>query len=410
MKRKIICCVIAWVFLAVLPSCEERQPELIDTQVWETAPVLNYGVLEYEKLQILPWNSGRTEATGQYNYAETADGFYIRYHTHEYVDKFGSSAWVSVCNKPNCTHPGNSRSCNATIGVGFGFVLRGDRLYMLLRMEEYRQLCPPEYKESFGRAVFSRALNGTDLRFEYTVDEAVVSDGVGGSTASLINGQHWLHNVNKMNPDGTYTACAYRVSRDGLEILYQETFDNYNDAYATTYLNSSPFFGDPVFYNYALGRELYGIRDGEIYEVAATKYADGGGYLSGNTLRQFRPNEGYFDIDTETGEEILVTQNRIQNSQGWVMLPNCIIETTLGSKSHESGASHSMEFFDGEGWHTVTLPEELVNSNDLRFFFAKAVASDRILFICKVGNVESLYQILLGTGEPELTLLGIYQS
>ena len=150
-----------------------------------------------------------------------------------------------------------------------------------------------------------------------------------------------------------------------------------------------------MFYNYALGRQLYGIRDGEVYALDAAKYADGGGYLSGNVLRQFRTGDGCYDIHVETGEEVLLAPVRLENSNASVLLPNCIVETTLGSQTHPAGEEHSLEIFDGEQWHRVALPEELQYLKNITFFAPVSVASDCILFIYQGEDERFCYQAKL---------------
>ena len=93
--------------LALLLLCgcapKENEPDL-GSQVWE-APALTFGVMEHEKLEVLPWNSGRCEATSFESMAETRLGYYMPgVSSLLYADKVNLSNWVPVCNKPNCSH------------------------------------------------------------------------------------------------------------------------------------------------------------------------------------------------------------------------------------------------------------------------------------------------------------------
>ena len=74
--KKLLTILLALVLLISASGCaeEEKAPAPIGSEVWETMPQLSYGVMEYEKLQILPWNSGRCEATSFYRMAETETG------------------------------------------------------------------------------------------------------------------------------------------------------------------------------------------------------------------------------------------------------------------------------------------------------------------------------------------------
>ena len=79
MKRFLIGLSAILLLLTVFSGCdaEEKAPAPIGSAVWETMPQLTYGTMEYEKLAILPWNSGRCEATSYDTLAETNQGFYL---------------------------------------------------------------------------------------------------------------------------------------------------------------------------------------------------------------------------------------------------------------------------------------------------------------------------------------------
>ena len=76
MKKTI--CVLLALLMTVLPlagcSQPEQEPEPVSSLAWEV-PQLNYGVLEYEKLSVLPWYSGRTEATSFNTFADSCSSF-----------------------------------------------------------------------------------------------------------------------------------------------------------------------------------------------------------------------------------------------------------------------------------------------------------------------------------------------
>ena len=132
MKRLLSGLVSILLLLSLLPGCAEEapvtptEPEPAESRLWETMPQLTYGVMEYEKLEVLPWYSGRTEATGSYQWAETRDGYY-RLDTESlllsYADKAILKNWLPVCGKPNCRHHANTLTCNAVMRYGT-FLLR----------------------------------------------------------------------------------------------------------------------------------------------------------------------------------------------------------------------------------------------------------------------------------------------
>ena len=393
-------CTVILCFAGCTSQQQEENPSIMESQIWETMPALNYGVMEYEKLEILPYYAGRLEATGYGRWAETNNGFYTTFGGLRYCDKANMSLCVPVCNKPNCSHGG--RGCNAYLGWG-SFQIRGGRIYFCALTEQVPALYLKRKEGLVAGALFSRALDGTDARFEYEIEDAVLSDA--GNIQMLMQPGYWLQNTSKLEVDGTYTGASYYVSEDGLKILYSNKYDSIQDA--TALLEATSFCGDNVFYNGYLGSELYRVKNGEIIEVKAAAYEEMGGYLSGNVLRQFRPGEGYYDIDLNTGEEVLVSKPRFKNSVAKILLPNCIIETTLGAMTHPEGTEHSMEFFDGAGWRTVSLPEELRNISGDTGFYIQAVASDRVFFEVALDNGIYKYQMMLNDSTLTLEKCGL---
>ena len=121
-----------------------------------------------------------------------------------------------------------------------------------------------------------------------------------------------------------------------------------------------------------------------------------GAYFAGNVIRYFESGYGYYDVDITTGEETYLAAARLKNSKATILLPNCVVETTLGSPTHPAGEEHALEIFDGEQWHRVTLPEELQYGKNLTFFSPVSVASDCILFIYQGENERFCYQVKLG--------------
>lgn len=397
-----VTCIIAFLCTVILccAGCQaqhqpKEDPTIMESQIWETMPALNYGVIEYEKLEVLPWYSGRLEATGYGRWAETKDGFYLGAYGLRYCDKDNMRVCVAVCHKPDCSHSG--MQCNAKLGWGT-FQIRSGRIYFCGLTQDFPVLYLKHKDGYVANAIFSIALDGSDGRFEYEVEESVLSNG--GGFQSLMRPGYWVQNATRLEPDGTYIGACYYMTEDGLQVLHKNKYDSNQEAQAL--LMAASFCGDSVFYNGYLGSELYRVKNGEIIEVKAAAYEEMGGYLSGNVLRQFRPGEGYYDIDLNTGEEVLVSKPRFENSVAKILLPNCIIETTLGASTHPDGTEHGMEFFDGIGWRTVSLPEELQNiSGDTRFYI-QAVASDRVFFEVVLDSGVYKYQMMLN--DSTLTL------
>ena len=396
--------------LLLLPGCGISNPlgGAQDIDLRNHVPQLNFGTLEYEKLSKLPWNSGRTESTGYYHFAETEQGYYFFNISHNllyYADKANLSNWVVVCNKPNCKHKSNAIDCNGRVH-GNSFLLQDNRIIYSDSLSINRHLYPGE---ADGKALFSKAFDGTDLRLEYVMEEGLIQGG--GAISDYLSPDHWIYNVSQMQKDGTYVVKSYRRTKEDLELLFEEKEEILN-----CFVNLGGTAGERTFYNTALGDYLtvYRVKDEQIVPLDLGKYKDVGGYLSGDILRFFRPNDGYYDVNLTTGEEVFICNAQLKNSRAAIRLPNCIIETTFISKTHPEGAPHAMAFFDGKRWHNVSLPEELPaalgNLRGLQY----VVTSDSILVflsrtVTEVNHgIEKAYvdtyvfQLRLGEKNPTL--------
>ena len=114
-----------------------------------------------------------------------------------------------------------------------------------------------------------------------------------------------------------------------------------------------------------------------------------GGYLQDNIIRCFHPGDGYYDVDLLTGEWTRLADTQLAESKARILQPNCIIETTL-LNPEAAVEKQKMRFFDGQQWHTVTLPEELLSPDDT--FEVVGLASDRVIFSVKRhGMITSYY-------------------
>ena len=110
------------------------------------------------------------------------------------------------------------------------------------------------------------------------------------------------------------------------------------------------------------------------------------GYLSGDTLRYFQMNDGYYDINIKTGDKVKLADAQLENSFASIVLPNCILESTLmaynannSADFYTEGMAHEMRLFDGQKWHSVALPDNLVNTGGKIQMRIAAVTSDKII-------------------------------
>ena len=406
--KKIILTLLACLILC---SCGEQQPEepvITESLVWEEAPQLNHGVLEYEKLTAQPWYCGRLEFTGHAYWAETELGYYCSNSGDPslyYADKINLSNWVPVCNKPNCVHTRNILGCNSHLGWG-PFVIRDGRI------------CYPDMSGGKNEVTYlpdrhgtpiicSRAPNGTDHRIDYYI-EAVNFSSAGGASM-IFTPEYWLVCASVFNPEGTYTHRIYRATDAGVDIICEHETEG-DDTNIQSYLLTEYVLIDGIFregyqgdrcFTSELISEIRGLpistfyrfRDGIAEVVDTAGYELTGKYLSGNTLRLFRENDGYYDLDLTTRRETFLAPAMLKDSVCKILLPNCIVEMN----------KERMMLFDGETWREVEIPAELQG----RSIHPVGVASDRVL-LTQGGALDGmyLYQIMLTPDQLKLEVCG----
>ena len=386
----LVLCICAAVLL--LAAChKEEQPAITESQVWETMPQLTYGVLESEKLEVLPWYDGRTEAASQCNMAETELGYYwMLGELLFYADKADLSNWVVVCNKPDCTHSYTQTNCNAQIGNHW-FLLRDGRIISTAYSALYPELYPNQKKH--GTILVSRAADGTDLRLLYALEDIMVGDE-GGLSAALLTSHQLLMYSCKNQTDGSEYYNLYRLSKDGIQLIEETTMVDSN----RTLIKMTR--GDDV-----IAVEDLHVEDDEFIANTVLCRFDGGvktpvyetvewGYLTGNTMRVFRKNDGYYDINTDTGEETLLTPTQFENSACFLLLPNCILETTLAYNTQDvrtPDMTHQMTLFDGVVWREVRLPKELKAAKPTTYAHDFVVTSDSVFFT--VSTMERTFAL-----------------
>ena len=407
MKRNVLRILALLLIAALLGGCGGDQ-EITESLIWESAPALNFGTMEYEKLSVEPWYSGRCEATSPYSmFAETELGYYmVGMSMLFYADKSDLSLWVPVCNKPECTHPTRywdytMPRCNAKI---HNFVIRDGRIYF----PETADKLWDNYQEiakSNGICIASRALDGTDLRLEYQNEDLIV--GGGGHHSYLLNRKHCLFFTNKLNKDGSYTAQIFRITDEGTSLL-SEHITTDEMIYGT--VGNYHAFGDETFSYYYFDENLdmmYRFEDNEFitYDFSGIE-CSGECYLSGNQIRIYRQNDGYYDIDLQTREEVRVGDAQLPDATSTILLPNCIIETTLptsyagldGILDNLPEEPYAMKLFDGESWRDVQLPEELLEQIIIKWHYIQSVTSDSIFFsYSDLTDVTHVCRIPLGT-------------
>lgn len=401
MKQQTIRIIACFCLISLLlTGCgkQETGPGAMGSEVWKEMPKLTYGVLESESLEVLSWNNGRLEATSRNRMAETENGYYLVNAPYiYYADKKDLDNWFPVCNKPDCHHDSKdeqNRECNAFLDASF-IVINNNRLFYDTDSRQYPHL--NVYKDS-GLFLMSMAADGTDKQVAYTLEEAAFSGE--GMYSSFLTSKNWVYYADYMGKDGKMIRNLYRVTNKGVEVFPARTDILENDV---GYISYFPY-GDEAYYCNTLGNSEYGLfrfADGELVETECAGLELDGAYLSGNTLRIFRPNDGYYDVNLTTREEVFLAPAQLKNSSASIILPNCMIETTLFDRSLYQDKKREMKLFDGETWRTVELPEELAESvNAYKTAFPTfSITSDGVFLYCSKDGIKQLYRIPLTTGE-----------
>lgn len=406
MKRQLFAVMCILCIGILLCSCRQAQKDstrMEVSDVWKQMPPIELGTLTCEPLEVLPWNCGRCEATSRNQWAETEAGFYYSCGgILWYAEKTDPENWIAVCGQPECEHTDMER-CDAK--VGGSVVLTETGFYFDDDLLSYPELNPGEGN---GYGLYHKSRNGADTRLEYWIDDALLKSA--GSVSAILSPEHWLYSVIAMENDGTYTASFYRVTDSGTEKILEKSTEG-----GSAWTSWAEFGGDFVFFSMLLGENLncvYRFEDEELVEVNLGSYGDMACYLSGNTLRIFRPGDGYYDVDLKTGEVAAIASAQLPDSQVMMPLPNCIIETTLEIKDYPAEKPHSMVIFDGKRWRDVQLPEGLLYAGGSLYSQAgdglilECVASDCIFFTSWDRGVTTIYRIPLGTEELVMEYCG----
>ena len=372
--------------LAALLLCgcapKDEGPAL-GSQLFEV-PALTYGVMESEKLEVLPWDSGRCEATSFFFMLETKLGYYmnIGYRYLMYADKENLANWVPVCNKPTCGH--------TFFGSwSYGQTVCNSEQHNTLHVKDgriwYEWMPYGKEYDGLGGAVALMSMDpdGTNKKIECLMGEEYPTI----RTYSLYTcPQYTYYNNIEIDNAGNWMGHGYRVMDGKLEEytavpVEAEDYDKVmiKNAFAV------PVYGDPLLYNGLLvpteTSYLHDTQNGqEILELA--ELPANFSYLSGDVLRYFTPGDGYYDRNIHTGETVKLADCQLENSHAAVALPNCILESTLltyySIESRTPGQTHSFLLFDGERWREVALPPELQVTDDM-FLRFKCVSSDSVI-------------------------------
>ena len=384
---------LACMFMFLLSGCQigGKAPGITESQVWETMPALTYGEMQYEKLCVLPWYSGRTEATSFNMWAEAEDGYYAHLLPNLlYADKADLENWVPVCNNPGCHH--EAEHCSAYMGYE-QFLIHDGRIFITQPQDYYKG----DGAELTGYVLMGMDRDGSNKKLEYAFERQDPSSTARSIIANISN-QGFFYCEYVLNTDGTHTRYLYRVNAGGAEtVLKTDTGDEYISGYGGLSLGiGEALYGDRYlivgnrFSEHFENTQFYRLleNDMELLDIQALSFDQrtlGGAYLSGDIIRCYRQNDGYYDINIRTGEEIKVADAQLQDAGAFIVLPNCVLESTMGWENYEgegvppSGGEHQLMLFDGERWRSVELPEELRTADAGQCIAVEAVTSDTII-------------------------------
>lgn len=393
-RRKRFCSILC-VCLFLIGCTEAQSGNDVGSLIWDEMPALEYGSLYTEKLTRLSWNSGRTEATSVFNIAETEKGWYKEHLGWLYfADKANPSSWIPVCGKPDCDHQMN---CTALMEGG-EFSVTDNGIQFL---ESQRMLGPVEI------SIVEMGYAGNDKHVVKTVEEAKINSEGGFGTLGF--GNQWIIFTSQLNSDGTYQNRGIRVTENGSQVFLEKNGTDVALPRISSTASEFALYGDQYFYSTVLdqsGSTIFRFDGDALVQNDISGLTVFGGYLSGNTLRYFQPGDGYYDVDIVTREETRLCDAQTSGGYAAVLLPNCILESSLlypaSRDTRIPGMEHQMAVFDGQQWHDVTLPEELRLTSQKQYLSPLCVTSDAVLL--GYTTTEKVFVEVQGQDEPDLQL------
>lgn len=410
MKRQCFAWILA--FAMLLGGCQqEEKPESY------TPCQMVPGTLEAARLQAEPGNYGRSKELLAGAFVENETGYYrIADGCLYYADKTDLSEWVVVCPKPNCLHTVNE-GCVARAYTDSGLVFENGRFYFLAQAGTHQHLYNGS-GEASGYLLCSMAQDGSDMRMEHVCEEALLNGG-GGLMGGFTFPGGYVVGLAKLNTDGTYTQQLWNIDGAQEQLLFEREYDEEIRPMAN--IHSARFLhglrGDRAFCTGMFGgdpfQNLCWVQDGELHTVSVDTIPYRLKYLSGNTLRAFATNDGYYDYDLLTGESVKLADPQLDNSGAFILQPNCILESTMifsGVPEVEEKANQMEEqrlmFFDGQQWHEVRVPDEILAVMDTAYLGVRGLFSDCVMFSVTMDGATRLYRMALSAKHYQLEYCG----
>jgi len=400
-RKGLSVCLLA---ILILTGCTKNsQDRPLVTSPWKGWPAITYGKIESAALGVTTWDSGRCAATSENTMIEAEKGYYYAYQEYLfYADKADLSNWVLVCARPDCDHAPNSR-CSAALNSQ-RIVEYNGRICTTVWSEIYPELYNTE---GAGEFLVSMAPDGTDLRLEYVFEDAL-KDGLSNNFSFLLADQ-WIYSYTETDTDGNLTGYLYCVTEDGPQLIRKQ--EGITGASVLTMTGVA--YGVTPFWSELLDdsgelRFFHYFQNGELIPLDLSLLPSWGCYISNGIARGFDHLEGYYyDKNLETGETVPLTDAQMRNSFGCIVLPNCILESTLlrsfSTEFRNADTTNAMMLFNGTEWLEIQLPPELANAGVSDYLEVIAVTSDSVFlslrnantFTWQTGYLSDIYQILL---------------
>ena len=332
--------------------------------------------------------------------AETADGYFFRYFgTLYYADKGAMDNWVPVCNQPDCTH--ELPDCPAQ--VSGDFYLEDNRIYTIRHTWDF------DTSQENREAVYSMALDGSDLRLEYEIEGSdYLSQG--GMGLTIVRPGEVLAYYSALQPDGSYQNRIVRANAAGSQTLFT---GKATELVMGTFLSGCYRFcmrGDFALCSNLMSEEDQGTEqvytltgEGLVEIPGICDYDLFGAYLQGDELRRFVPDDGYYttNLTGNTSEKTMDAQ--LTGSVAYYLTGQYIVETNLMFQAMPE--EPEMRLYDGNSWHEVKLPDDLPLSEDMAYPIL-SISSDCIFFGASEKTSIKLYYINLDKSEYEAIFCG----
>ena len=372
-------------------------------------PDMAYSVWETDVLKSEPGNYDRSARVSDGEWAETATGYYLYVNNQLlYSDKIDPGNWVPLCSKPDCDH----KTCSAYISNGVCFA--NERIYFL---RDAKTVTEYTGKKS-GYILCSVAMDGTDQRMEYVWEEGMLSSG--GSVCAILSQNGLAYGSRQLQLDGSYLKQLLFADAEGAKCVYSqmESAESQGSGVyvSNKFISLSGDFSvvtDYLKFDSSAYSTIIWEEDGQLYNADLSEFPHFCAYFFDGNLRFFRTNDGYYDVDLTTMEEVKLCDAQLENSGMRILQANCVLESNLFQQNTFDPYDRNytelprvgegvLRLFNGQQWLEVELPEELKNLPEGTYLFAQTLTSEHIIFMARVDDAQRYYRIDLAAENLKL--------